>query len=467
MSLSFLSYTSKLLAGTWRFLTYFGRDSMISLLLMQPVLSEGQGGAVEAVLSAVLERVNRTDGSVCHEEVIGDYATWLNLQKNISSTAPQCDYKMVDTDFFLPIALTSYLVDSETGRERTAVFMDQTASFLTDNLGLKYADLALVTAEKIMGASAAFAQPGGQTKENLIRLKEGEVVGNWRDSEFGIGGGRVSFDVNTALVPAALRSIAALSRAGVFTSHLDWADTADRYAKIWEDSTLQFFEVTIPNNEAISLIQTYVNQSSFPGPVNTSSIPEEVKFHALALDGTFNQSLVRVMNTDSCFRHFFLNTTNQTQLSSFLEETAEHILQPFPIGLSTSIGLLIANPAYGGASVYASNFTASAYHGTVVWSWQLAMMAQGLARQLDRCNLPSDVPEFCDNGALYDKVLAAYNHLWDIIDANEQQLSSEVWSWRWEDGGYKVVSLGSISTTESDIRQLWSLTFLAVGRRQF
>lgn len=59
-SLSFLSYTDKLLAGTWRFLTYFGRDSMISMLLMQPILSES---AIEAVISAVLERVNRTDGT--------------------------------------------------------------------------------------------------------------------------------------------------------------------------------------------------------------------------------------------------------------------------------------------------------------------------------------------------------------------------------------------------------------------
>lgn len=93
-SLSFLSYTNKLLAGAWRFLTYFGRDSMISLLLLQPVLSEGEGGAIEAVIAAVLERVNRTDGSVCHEETIGDYATYLNEQMNITSTEAQCDYKM-------------------------------------------------------------------------------------------------------------------------------------------------------------------------------------------------------------------------------------------------------------------------------------------------------------------------------------------------------------------------------------
>lgn len=70
-SLSFLSYSEKLLAGAWRFLTYFGRDSMTSLLLLQPVLSEGEGSAVEAVIAAVLERINKTDGSVCHEETIG------------------------------------------------------------------------------------------------------------------------------------------------------------------------------------------------------------------------------------------------------------------------------------------------------------------------------------------------------------------------------------------------------------
>lgn len=70
-SLSFLSYTTKLTAGAWRFLTYFGRDSMISALLLEPVLSEGKGGAIEAVIAGVLERINMTDGSVCHEETIG------------------------------------------------------------------------------------------------------------------------------------------------------------------------------------------------------------------------------------------------------------------------------------------------------------------------------------------------------------------------------------------------------------
>lgn len=94
-SLSFLSYSQKLLAGAWRFLTYFGRDSMIAALLLHPVLSEGEGGAIEAVISAVLERLNRTSGVVCHEETIGDYATYVHLMENETSTKPGCTYIMV------------------------------------------------------------------------------------------------------------------------------------------------------------------------------------------------------------------------------------------------------------------------------------------------------------------------------------------------------------------------------------
>ena len=45
-------------------------------------------------------------------------------------------------------------------------------------------------------------------------------------------------------MPAALRSVAALARAGVYTHGLNWSQLADEYAQIWEDQTLQFFEVS-------------------------------------------------------------------------------------------------------------------------------------------------------------------------------------------------------------------------------
>jgi hypothetical protein len=90
-----------------------------------------------------------------------------------------------------------------------------------------------------------------------------------------------------------------------------------------------------------------VQASGFGGPSGTDNITSDIVFHGLALDGNNNQSLVEVMNTDDCFRLFLTNTTNQTQLSSFLSQTADHILLPFPVGLSTPVGLVVANPAYG------------------------------------------------------------------------------------------------------------------------
>ena len=117
--LSFLTYSTKMLAGTWRFLTYFGRDTMIAMLLLKDKLSNE---AFEAGIGAVLERANAT-GTLCHEETIGDYATLLNSLNNITSTAPQYDYKMVDTDMYLQPLLAQYFLDNPAGKSRSAKFL--------------------------------------------------------------------------------------------------------------------------------------------------------------------------------------------------------------------------------------------------------------------------------------------------------------------------------------------------------
>ena len=100
-ALSFMSSSDKLLAGSWRFLTYFGRDTLISLLLLGDILSEGEHGAIEAGLGAVLERINWEDGSVCHEENIGDYPAAQAALTGDSDTGDQYDYKMVLSDHLL------------------------------------------------------------------------------------------------------------------------------------------------------------------------------------------------------------------------------------------------------------------------------------------------------------------------------------------------------------------------------
>lgn len=97
--------------------------------------------------------------------------------------------------------------------------------------------------------------------------------------------------------------------------------------------------------------------------------------------------------------------------------------------------------------------------------------ASAITAQVSECNIctlaVSNISlEFCNNFSLHNKILSAYDRLWDLIEANKAQLSSEVWSWNYDDG-YRATPLGTFIPTESNIRQLWSLTFLAVKRENF
>ncbi|ETN36530.1 uncharacterized protein HMPREF1541_08808 [Cyphellophora europaea CBS 101466] len=499
-SLSFLSYTEKLVAGAWRFLTYFGRDSMIAALLLEPVLSTGNGSATEAVIGAVLERINRTDGSVCHEETLGDYATWLNLQDNVTSTDAVFVYPMIDTDFYLPIIMSRYF--SRFPSRIQPLLFRAAGTINIANQNLTYGNLTAINAQKIYNITSAFADD--PTIDNLIHLKPDELVGQWRDSTYGLGGGRIPFDVNTALVPAALRALAQLARVeGVFPAGSFSAADLNARAQVWEDSTLQFFQFSIPADEARDRLDTFVSSVDYySGPTHADTLPpsgENLTSYALALDSSYNNlSSIPVLHSDTSFRLFFVNGTNQTQLTTFLNATASDINRPFPAGLSTGVGMVVANPALSGSDVLTANFTNSAYHGTVVWSWTLAMMAEGLNRQLARCDNDSsseegggEALEWCGDQQVYGNVRRAYNTLWDGIEANEAQLQSEVWSWTYSNatagagngtsgggsngtmGGYQVTPLGALPPppgvsggTESNVRQLWSLTFLAVTRNE-
>ena len=116
-TLAFLSYEEKLLAGSWRFNTYFGRDTLMSVQLLMPVL---QPPLAEAGLGAVLGRLNAA-GEVAHEEDIGEYAVLRHIRsREAASDAPFFDYKMIDDDYLLPIVAARYLLARPEGRESRA-----------------------------------------------------------------------------------------------------------------------------------------------------------------------------------------------------------------------------------------------------------------------------------------------------------------------------------------------------------
>lgn len=68
--LRFLSYKEKLLAGSWRFLTYFGRDSLISLRIIAPIVKME---VIEAGIAGMTDRLSKV-GEISHEEDLGDQA---------------------------------------------------------------------------------------------------------------------------------------------------------------------------------------------------------------------------------------------------------------------------------------------------------------------------------------------------------------------------------------------------------
>ena len=102
-----------------------------------------------------------------------------------------------------------------------------------------------------------------------------------------------------------------------------------------------------------------------------------------------------------------------------------------------------------------ARFAPSAYHGAVIWSWQQALLAAGLRRQLARGDLPA---------ATRAGLVAAQAALWKAIAAGRSVRSSELWSWTYRDGRYRIQAFGAGKTDvdESNAAQLWSTVYLAV-----
>jgi hypothetical protein len=77
-----------------------------------------------------------------------------------------------------------YFVQNPIGHNRSASFFNTTAGSINPaNANLTWGNLALISSEKVMRLARPFFH--NQTKENLIHLNEGQVVGQWRDSTYG------------------------------------------------------------------------------------------------------------------------------------------------------------------------------------------------------------------------------------------------------------------------------------------
>lgn len=431
--LAFLVYQEKFLAGSWTYLTYFGRDTLLTMRLLMDAL---QPEAIEAMLGAIVNRINK-EGDVAHEEEIGDFATAHNIKLgNGAVSTPVYDYEMIDDDFLLPPILWQYLkrVDATRAMSFLARKTDQQRSFH---------EAIAANLQNVLDKSKAFAEK--PSWQNLIGLKTGRLNGQWRDSHEGLGLGHFPYDVNVAMVPAALSAAAGMyARTDLALADGKKARLAAQYASVWTKEAPVFFHVELEGAVADRQAQEYSEKLKLFKAANAG---QGLRFSAIALDETGRP--IPVMHSDEGFRLLFTDPEPST-----LSDIAGILVRPFPYGLRSRIGMLIANPAFASAEKQ-SLFTTAHYHGTVVWSWQQALMAAGLARQLKRRDLPVHTRK---------SLRYAQSVIWGEIRATERYRTAELWSWRVENGVmvYVPYGQGENDHTEANPDQGWSHAFLGL-----
>jgi len=447
-TLSFLSYRQKFLAGSWRFNTYFGRDTLMSLNLLSPVLTPQ---AIEAGLGAVLSRVS-PQGEVAHEEDIGEFAI-LDHQRldHTLSDRPTYNYVMIDSDYMLAPVAASWLLSAKTPDGLAGRFLAQ-ADQRQGEPSRQYGQDFVLNLRYVVLTAEAFAK--APLRKNLIAIKPGVKVGEWRDSNDGLADGRYPYDVNAVFVPAALDAIARLSASGLlapYTTPHDRAlfEQAAGFAAVWRRYAPEAFEVKLDNADARRRVAAYAARLHIDPDAALQSLGDSpIRFPALSL--TADGEPVPVVNSDGGFDLLFLDPPPQA-----LDEIVSAMMRPFPAGLLTDVGIVVADPVFASDDLKA-RLSLNAYHGSVVWSWQQAVFAAGLARQLARKDLPAQTRAH---------LAAARARLWQAIDAAGAVRNSELWSWTYRDGQFHVAPFGASAADadESNAAQLWSTVFLALA----
>ena len=446
-ALAFLSYREKFLAGSWRFNTYFGRDTLMSVRLLMPAL---RPAAIEAGLTSVLARLDER-GEVAHEEGIGEFAIMERRRASERGNAAELDYLMVDDDYMLAPVAASYLLDHAPAGAARAYLARSLASEARQGTSERVGDALVRNLRFVLAEARPFAERPEATR--LIAFKPGRPAGQWRDSHEGVGRGRYAYDVNAVFVPAALDAARRLLAAGLLDPYLTDADRATlgragAVAGVWRDRAPGLFRVSRTAAEVAPAIRAYAGSVGVPPEPGLAALGRDpLVFHAISLDERGRP--VPIIHSDEGFALLFGDPS-----AADLDTYVGAIMRPFPAGLMTEVGLLVANPALAGAAAQ-GRFTPAEYHGAVVWSWQQALLAAGLERQLARADLPAPTRA---------RLTEAQATLWRAITAARAVANSELWSWAYENGRYRVVPFGAggKDVDESNAAQLWSTVYLAV-----
>jgi hypothetical protein len=206
-----LCYREKMMAGLPNFATYFGRDMLMTVLLMRPVWDASMP---EHAIGSALRKLS-PEGAVSHEEALSGQAIREHAAEynrlSAAGKMPEAravlrdlqavreNYIMVDANYQLPVVEAGYLSDARVTADRRRRFLLEQG-----RLGKLIANLAYVARQ-----TAAYAKDPSST--NLVSFPKSDegrwISASWRDSRDGYGGGRFAYDVNAIWVPNALAGI--------------------------------------------------------------------------------------------------------------------------------------------------------------------------------------------------------------------------------------------------------------------
>src|SRR5437899_1879107 len=449
-----LSYREKLMAGLPNFATYFGRDMLMTALLMQPVWAPAMS---EHVVGSALGKLSPA-GDVSHEEALGGQAIRENAAEynRLVSTgqlarartvlghlaATRENYIMVDDDFQLPVVAARYLADPREPADRKRRFLraEQHLVRLVSNLAF------------VARKAAPYARdPVATNLVSFPRASDGSwISASWRDSHAGYGGGRFAMDVNAVWVPHALEAVGtildALTQLGVtpvireepLAAFARDRAALQRAVATWKGAE-RHFRVALARRPvgvrvAARLRWLPPTEGEYWNRVaqRAAVLADTLRFLALSLDATGRP--IPIVNTDPAMLLLVDSLSRDRTL-----ELIGPILQPYPWGLFVDyLGPVVANDAYAPREVW-EGFRRDAYHSpTVVRGRDVNVLLAGLARQRG-------------NG-----VDTALSRIGEAVDRSGLR-HAELWSDTIEYGELVPSRYG----TSSDV-QLWSLTDLAV-----
>src|SRR6266550_4055011 len=470
-----LCYREKLMAGLPNFATYFGRDMLMTALLMQPVWAPAMS---EHVVGSALGKLSPT-GDVSHEEALGGQAIRENAaeyNRLVSAgqlararallahlAATRENYIMVDDDFQLPVVAARYLVDPRVPADRKRDFL---------RTGQHLARLASNLAFVVRKGAPYARDPVATNLVSFPRAPDGHwISASWRDSRAGYGGGRFAMDVNVIWVPHALEAVGtildALKQLGITPVIREQplaAFARDRAAlqravTSWKGAE-RHFRVTLARKDVSERVAARLRwlppaEGEYWNNVaqRTGAPADTLRFLALSLDGAGRP--IPIVNTDPAMLLLVDSLGPDRTL-----ELIGPIMLPYPWGLFVDgLGPVVANDAYATRDVWEA-FHRDRYHSpTVVWGRDVNALLAGLARAMRNAKFgmrnDSAVVDFAfriPHSALsdaLDRILTAVNQ--------SGLRHAELWSYAIENGRLVPSRYG----TSSDV-QLWSLTDLAV-----